>query len=62
MKEIVEETLRKLTEDAQRISGEVGQLEQALARKRADLVATNGAVQALQHVIAKATTPESSPK
>jgi hypothetical protein len=60
MKEIVEATLKSVTEDAQRLQAEVTNLEQALSRKRADLLATSGAIQVLQMVLRKAS--EEKPK
>lgn len=54
MKQIVEETLKTVTADAQRLQAEVNNLEQALSKKRADLLATSGAIQALQMVLRKA--------
>ena len=51
MKAKAEAMLGRLNDDYKRISGEVLVAENALQRKRADLSAISGAIQAIQHLL-----------
>ena len=51
MKAKAEAMLGRLNDDYKRISGEVLVAESALQRKRADLSAISGAIQAIQHLL-----------
>lgn len=51
MTKIVESKLASLTQDFTRLRQEVSTLEAQLQSKKADLIATSGAIQVLQKVI-----------